>query len=114
MEITDTNSPKEFLIAAISLVTNKFPIRKRLAVTRYMKTYIYRMSGYEIAETIERIKAGRRTDLDYKLEQASKGYDKWMIKHGRQEEEEPGFRPTPYDVERLKQIIAKEKKEPQR
>lgn len=91
----DIAESKDFLIGLVDLSLDRhISIHKRLAVMRYMKTYIYRMAKCEVDEAV---KEGKRAlelgkdrdwlarDLAYKLNQSSEGYDNWMAKHGRQQ-----------------------------
>ena len=93
--IMDIAESKDFLIKLVDLNLDRhISTHKRLAVMRYMKTYIYRMADCEVDEAV---KEGKRAlklgedrdllapDLAYKFNQASKGYDNWMAKHGRQQ-----------------------------
>jgi len=90
----DIAEGKDFLIRAVDVSLDmNISIHKRLAIMRYMKTYIYRMANYEVEKATEEVKKAIKLgegvdklapDLAYKLNQASEGYDNWMAKHGRQ------------------------------
>ena len=81
----DFNRARDLLMEAVEMKLGKMPIHKRLSVLRYMKTYIRFMADFEVDEAI-RLDEGKgklSPELEYKLEQASKGYDNWMAKHNR-------------------------------
>lgn len=91
----DIAEAKDFLMHAVDVSLDRnISTHKRLAIMRYMKTYIYRMANYEVEKAIEEAKKAVNLgegvdklapDLAYKLNQASEGYDNWMAKHGRQQ-----------------------------
>ena len=78
---------RDLLILTVDVAIPKdFPMEKRLAVMRYMKTYIRAMADYEIDEFFK-LRGDSKDDLPpdvaFKLKQASGGYDDWMVKRGR-------------------------------
>lgn len=75
------------LMIFVSLETNSFPTPKRLAVERYMRTVLRSFTRYELefALSFYRTNGFLDPDLTFKINQASKGYDRFMSSRGRAE-----------------------------
>lgn len=72
------------LMQYVYIETSKFPINKRFAVERYMRTFLRRLTKMELQAAIWVFnnKGILHPDIDYKMNQASEGYDKFMQKRG--------------------------------
>ena len=72
------------LMQYVYIETSKFPINKRFAVERYMRTFLRRLTKNEL-EAALRIFHRRgilHPDITYKINQASEGYDNFIRKRG--------------------------------
>lgn len=72
------------LMQYVYIETSKFPINKRFAVERYMRTFLRRLTKNEL-EAALRVFYRRgilHPDIIYKINQASEGYDNFIRKRG--------------------------------
>ena len=72
------------LMQYVYMETSQFPINKRFAVERYMRTFLRRLTKNEL-EAALRIFHRRgilHPDITYKINQASEGYDNFIRKRG--------------------------------
>jgi len=72
------------LMQYVYIETSQFPINKRFAVERYMRTFLRRLTKNEL-EAALRIFYRRgilHPDITYKINQASEGYDNFIRKRG--------------------------------
>lgn len=68
------------LMQYVKMETSQFPMNKRFAVERYMRTFLRRLTKNEL-EAALRIFHKRgilHPDITYKINQASEGYDNHM------------------------------------
>jgi len=81
----DIARAKDIILEGIEVKIGEMSIHKRLAVLRYMKSYVFRMADFEVEEaiSIDEGKGKLSPELEFKISQASDGYDTWMSKHGR-------------------------------
>lgn len=81
-----TEQIRDLLILCVDTeLPKRFTVHKRLAIMRYMKTYIRAMATYELEEFARLAKAGISDLPDavaFKVNQASKGYDAFMARRG--------------------------------
>lgn len=85
MKTKSIDEAKDLLMMQVHIAIQHMPMHKQLAVLRYMKTYISRMADYEVDEavSIKEPDGKLSPSIQFKLEQAIKGYDNWMRKYGR-------------------------------
>ena len=72
------------LMQYVYMETSQFPMHKRFAVERYMRTFLRRLTKNEL-EAALRIFYRRgilHPDITYKINQASEGYDNFIRKRG--------------------------------
>jgi len=79
----DISEAKDVILQEIEVKLGKMSIHKRLAVLRYMKRYVLNMADFEVEEAIRLNGNELSPELEFKVKQATKGYETWMAKHGR-------------------------------
>jgi hypothetical protein len=72
------------LMQYVQMETSQFPMNKRFAVERYMRTFLRRLTKIELQAAVRVFhKRGiLHPDITYKINQASEGYDNFMWKRG--------------------------------
>ena len=85
MKELDTENLISALMLYVSCVTIDFPTPKKLAVERYMRTVLRSLTRIELELACKFCKTARslQPDLAFKVDQASKGYDRFMAKRGK-------------------------------
>lgn len=73
------------LMQYVQMETDKFPVKKRFAADRYMRTFLRRLTKRELEAAIWVFhKRGiLHPDITYKINQASEGYDNYMAHKGK-------------------------------
>ena len=76
----DVEELRSFLMVYVSRETRKFSTAKRLAVERYMRTFLRALTKSELEITFKVCHGTGSLDPDlaFKLNQASQGYDRYM------------------------------------
>ena len=84
MENIDKEDIVSYLMALVQIQTGKFPRSKQLAVDRYMRTFIRSLTKLElkIADQVFNNSYALVPDIEFKILQASEGYDRFMAKRG--------------------------------
>lgn len=85
MEEIETEVLISALMLYVSAETTGFPTAKRLAVERYMRTVLRSLTRIELESACKVCEAtlSLEPDLAFKLNQASKGYDRYMSRRGK-------------------------------
>ena len=73
------------LMAYVFLAGGEFSTAKRLAVSRYMRTFIKTLARGELEMALKFCDADQslNSDLAFKFNQASMGYDRFIYRRGR-------------------------------
>lgn len=84
MENIDREDIVSNLMILVQMQTYNFPRSKQLAVDRYMRTFIRSLTKYEltVANQIYHDSDALIPDIEFKIVQASEGYDRFMVKRG--------------------------------
>jgi len=84
MENIDREDIVSNLMVLVQMQTAKFPRPKKLAVDRYMRTFLRSLTKYEleIANQVYKNSFSLVPDIEFKINQASEGYDRFMAKRG--------------------------------
>ena len=85
MNEIDTEALISALMLYVSSKTTGFPTAKRLATERYMRTFLRSLTKIEVQLAAEHCKVtgSLEPDLAFKLDQASRGYDRYMSRRGK-------------------------------
>ena len=85
MENIDKEDIVSNLMILVQNQTGEFSRSKQLAVDRYMRTFIRSLTKYEliVANQIYHNSDALVPDIEFKIVQASEGYDLFMAKRGR-------------------------------
>ena len=69
------------LMQYVQMETSQFPMNKRFAVERYMRTFLRRLTKIELRAAVRVFnKRGiLHPDITYKINQASEGYDNYVM-----------------------------------
>lgn len=83
-EINNREDIVSNLMVLVRLQTGKFPTSKKLAVDRYMRTFLRSLTSFEleIANQVYENSFALVPDIEFKIAQASEGYDRFMAKRG--------------------------------
>ena len=84
MENIDREDIVSNLMVLVQMQTGEFPRSKQLAVDRYMRTFLRSLTKYEleVANQVYRNSDALVPDIEFKVVQASEGYDRFMAKRG--------------------------------
>lgn len=84
METIDREDIVSNLMVLVQMQTGEFPRSKNLAVDRYMRTFLRSLTKYEleIANQVYKNSYSLVPDIEFKINQASEGYDRFMAKRG--------------------------------
>ena len=84
-EIKNVEDMISDLMIFVHLKTIEFPMPKRHAVDRYMRTVLRSLTKMELKLALDvcKVNGFLDPDLAFKLDQAGRGYDRFMAKRGR-------------------------------
>ena len=79
----NVEDPVSKLMVYVTLETSNYPRSKKFAVDRYMRTFLRSLTRIELefASRFYKTNGFLDPDLTFKINQASNGYDRYIISH---------------------------------